>query len=93
MTPLAPVSLFMATVNTWQRLHLCGPCALLPFKFTQKPISLLSCLVSKNICRLILLEWVILFKKPTVMALIGNYVNRVNVIKGSLYSRLYGKAE
>ena len=29
-------------------------------------------------------------QKPTVMALTGNYIHRVNVIKGSLYSRLYG---
>ena len=29
---------------------------------------------------------VILFKKPTIMALIGNYIHRVNVIKRSLYS-------
>ena len=47
--------------------------------------------MGKNIRRVILFEWVILFKKPTViMALIGNYIHRVNVIKGSLYSRVYG---
>ena len=39
--------------------------------------------MGKNIRRVILFEWVILFKKPTVMALIGNFIHRVNVIKGS----------
>ena len=34
----------------------------------------------------ILFEWVILFEKPI---LIGNYIHRVNIIKGSLYSRVY----
>ena len=71
-------------------LALSGPLrtsrALSPFKFTQQSTSLLSCPVGKNICKVILLEWVISFKKPTVMALIGNYIHRVNVIKGSLYS-------
>ena len=70
----------------WHCLHLCGPRTPSPFKFTQQSTSLLSCPVGKNIRRVILFEWVILFKKPTVMELIGNYIHRVNVIKGSLYS-------
>ena len=74
----------------WHCLHPCGPRAPSSFKFTQQTTSLLSCPVGKNICRVILFEWVILFKKSTVMALIGNYIHRVNVIKGSLYSRVYG---
>ena len=50
---------------------------------------LLSCLVGKNIHRLILFEWVMLFKKQAVNLLIGNHIHRVNVIKGSLYSQVY----
>ena len=73
----------------WYCLHLCGPRALSQFKFTQQSTSLLSCLVGKNICRVSLFEWVILFKKPTVIVLIGNYIDRVKV-KGSLYFRVYG---
>ena len=56
----------------------------------QQSTGLLSCLVGKNIHRLILFEWVMLFKKQTVNVLIGNYIHRVNVIKGSLYSQVYG---
>ena len=55
----------------------------------QQSTGLLSCLVGKNIHRLILFEWVMLFKKQTVNLLIGNYIHRVNVIKGSLYSQVY----
>ena len=55
----------------------------------QQSTGLLSCLVGKNIHRLILFEWVMLFKKQTVNVLIGNYIHRVNVIKGSLYSQVY----
>ena len=73
----------------WYCLHLCGPRTLSPFKFTQQSTSLLSCLVGKNICRVSLFEWVILFKKPTVIVLIGNYIDRVKVT-GSLYFRVYG---
>ena len=58
------------TLVFWHCLQPCGPRALSPFKFTQQSTSLLSCLVGKNILRVILFEWVILFKKPTVMALI-----------------------
>ena len=42
--------------------------------------------MGKNIRMVILFEWVILFEKPI---LIGNYIHRVNIIKGSLYSRVY----
>ena len=73
----------------WYCLHLCGPRALSPFKFTQQSTSLLSCLVGKNICRVSLFEWVKVFKKPTVIVLIDNYIDRVKV-KGSLYFRVYG---
>ena len=68
-------------------LYPCEPRALSLFKFTQQSTSLLSCLVGKNIRRVILFEWVMLFNS---IALIGNYIHRVNVIKGSLYSRVYG---
>ena len=74
----------------WYCLHPCRARALSPFMFIQQSTSLLSCLVGKNILRVILFEWVILFEKPTVIVLTGNYIPRVNVIKGSLYSRVYG---
>ena len=67
-------------------LHPCGARTLSPFKFTQQSTSLLSSLVGKNIRKVILFEWVILFKNPTVIVLIGNCIRRVNVFKGSLYS-------
>ena len=51
----------------WHCLHPCRPPALSPFKFTQQSTSLLSCLVGKTICRVILFESVILFKKSTVI--------------------------
>ena len=47
--------------------------ALSPFKFTQQSTRLLSCRVGKNIRRVILFQWVLLFEKPTVIVLIGNY--------------------
>ena len=62
-------------------LHPCGARTLSPFKFTQQSTSLLSSLVGKNIRKVILFEWVILFKNPTVIVLIGSYIYRVNVIK------------
>ena len=52
--------------------------------------SLLSGLTGNFIHGVILFEWVILFKKMIVMPSIGNYIHKVNVIKGSLYSRVYG---
>ena len=73
----------------WHCLYLCGPRTFSPFKFTQQSTSLLSCPVGKNIRRVILFEWVILFKNPTITVLIGNYIHRVNVIKGLLYSRVH----
>ena len=71
-------------------LHPCRARTLSPFKFTQQSTSLLSSLVGKNIRKVILFEWVILFKNPTVIVLIGNCIRRVNVFKGSLYSWVYG---
>ena len=50
------------TLVFWHCLHPCGPSALSPFRFTQQTTSLLSCPVGKNIRRVILFEWVILFK-------------------------------
>ena len=47
----------------WHCLHPCRPHALSPFKFIQQSTSLLNCLVGKKIGRVILFEWVILFKK------------------------------
>ena len=47
-----------------------GPCTLSSFKFTQQSTSLPSCLLGINICRVILFEWVILFKNPTVIVLV-----------------------
>ena len=74
-------------IHFWHCLHSCRPHALSPFKFTQQSTSLPSCLLGKNIFRVILFEWVILFKNQTVIVfLIGNYIHRVNVIKGSPYS-------
>ena len=58
----------------WHCLHPCRPHTLSPFKFIQQSTSLLNCLVGKKIGRVILFEWVILFKKLTVVALIGNYI-------------------
>ena len=54
--------------------------SLLPtFALLEQSTSLLSCLVGKNSRRVILFEWVILFKKPTVNVFIGNYIRRVRI--------------
>ena len=50
------------TLVFWHRLHPWEPHAPSPFKFTQQSTSLFSCPVGKNISRIILFEWVILFK-------------------------------
>ena len=57
--PSLLVTIALLETNTlafWHCLHLCGPCALSPFKFTKQSTSLLSCPVGKNICRVILFE-------------------------------------
>ena len=69
------------TLVFWHCLYPCGPRALSPFKFTQQSTSNpLVCPVGKKIFDIF--EWVILFKNPTITVLIGNYIHRVNVIKG-----------
>ena len=88
------VTLAAATVVHSVILAGSDPCPLshyccLTETFALLEIHTLSCLVGKNIRRVILFEWVMLFKKQTVNVLIGNYIHRVNVIKGSLYSQVY----
>ena len=46
--------------------------------------------MGKNIYRINSILMGNTIQEPIVMVLIGNYVHGVNVIKGSIYSRVYG---